>query len=119
MAKILIVDDSAFERKTVHDLLKGNGYEQVIEAKDGEEGLIAYENEKPDVVLLDIRMPGISGLEVLEKIISKNPHAKILIISILRDQESIDKCLSLGARGYVNKPVTRDKLIPKINELIG
>jgi two-component system, chemotaxis family, chemotaxis protein CheY len=119
MAKILIVDDSTFERKVLGDLLSKEGYADVMEAEDGQKGLAMYSTEKPDLTLLDIRMPGISGVEVLEKIISDNPSAKVLMVSIIRDQESIDECLRLGAKGYINKPVTAEKLIPKVKELIG
>ena len=119
MAKILMVDDSTFERKTVGDMLKKSGYENVIEAENGEIGLQKFESEKPDITLLDIRMPGMSGVDVLREIIKKDPSAKVLMVSIIRDQESIDECTKIGAKGYVNKPVTTGKLIPQIESLIG
>ena len=119
MAKILIVDDSTFERKTVGDMLRRSGYADVVEAEDGERGIEAFDREKPDLVLLDIRMPGLSGVEVLQKIIQKSPSAKVVMVSIVRDQASIDECLKLGAKGYVNKPVTTDKLLPHVKSLIG
>jgi DNA-binding NarL/FixJ family response regulator len=119
MPKILIVDDSTFERKTVGDMLKRSGYPSVLEAEDGEKGLEAYERETPDLVLLDIRMPGLSGVEVLQRLIQKHPSANVVMVSIIRDQASIDECMKLGAKGYVNKPVTTDKLLPHVKALIG
>ena len=119
MGKILIVDDSTFERKVISEMLVKEGYADIIEADNGEDGILKYEKEKPDLVLLDIRMPGISGVEVLEKLLEKDPQASILMVSIVRDQESIDECIKLGAKGYINKPVTSEKLIPHVKELIG
>jgi len=70
-------------------------------------------------VLLDIRMPGLSGVEVLQKLVEKHPTVKVVMVSIIRDQASIDECMRLGAKGYVNKPVTSDKLLPHVKSLIG
>jgi len=112
MAKILIVDDSTFERKTVGDILRNSGYKEILEAEDGEKGLEVF-------VLLDIRMPGLSGVEVLQKLVEKHPTVKVVMVSIIRDQASIDECMRLGAKGYVNKPVTSDKLLPHVKSLIG
>ncbi len=117
VAKILTIEDSAFERKVIIDLLRESGYEDIVEAKTGEEGLEVYEREKPDLVLLDLRMPGMQGMEVLKAL--KKKDAKVIVVSIVRKQETVDDVMRLGADGYLFKPVTKDNLIPPIKKVLG
>ena len=82
MAVVLIVDDAAFMRMRLAKILTGNGYE-VIEAANGAEAVSAYENYRPDVVLMDITMPEMDGLEALRTIKAKFPDAKVIMCSAL------------------------------------
>ena len=109
MAKIMTVDDSVFERKVISDILTKAGH-TTVEADSGEKALEIYPGEKPDVVLMDLRMPGIGGAEAIKRIFASDPKAKIIVVSIVRDQETMDELIKLGAKDYVKKPVTPDKL---------
>ncbi|OYT42045.1 MAG: two-component system response regulator [Candidatus Altiarchaeales archaeon ex4484_43] len=118
MVKILVIDDSLFERKAVLDILQNNGYRDVIEASEGNEGILKCGVENPDIVLLDLRMPGTDGLYVLDRIMEINPETKIIITSIIRDKKTIDDCIKRGACKYISKPISEKKLISAINDLL-
>jgi two-component system chemotaxis response regulator CheY len=119
MPKIMTIEDSAFERAAIVSILKANKFNDVIEAENGEEGLKKYEKEKPNLVLLDLRMPGISGMDVLKELKKRDKNVKVIVVSIVRKQESINEALKLGASAYITKPVTKEKLIPEIKKCIG
>jgi CheY-like chemotaxis protein len=115
MAKIMTVDDSVFERRVLSDMLIKAG-NTVIEADCGEKGIELYAKEKPDVVLMDLRMPGIGGGEAIKRILAGDPKAKIVVVSIVRDQETMDELIKSGAKDYVKKPVTPDKLMAAVKK---
>jgi two-component system alkaline phosphatase synthesis response regulator PhoP len=102
MAKILIVEDDRFLRELIARKLRNEGYE-VIEAVDGEEGLKRIKEEKPDLVLLDLILPGIDGFEVLESAKKDSEIASIpvIILSNLGQREEIERGLKLGAIDYL------------------
>ncbi len=81
--KILIVDDAAFMRMMIKDTLKKNGYENIIEAADGELAVQSYKAEKPDLVIMDITMPNKNGLEALKEIKQMDPNARIVMCSAM------------------------------------
>ncbi len=118
MSKILTIEDSAFERKAIAGMLKKGGYLDIIEAEEGEKGIELFKEENPDLVLLDLRMPGISGMDVLKKLREIDRSAKIIVVSIVRKQETIEEALDLGALDYVTKPITKDRLIPSIKKAL-
>ena len=118
MTKIMTVDDSAFERRIIKDILEKAGYE-AIEAESGDIGVELYITEKPDAVLMDLRMPGMSGSEALKKIMEIDPNARVIIVSIIRDQDTMDELMLVGAKDYVKKPVTEGKLIPAVKKILG
>ena len=117
MAKIMTVDDSVFERKVISDIIIKAG-NSVIEADSGEKGVELYAKEKPDVVLMDLRMPGIGGAEAIKRILASDPKAKIVVVSIVRDQETMDQLIKSGAKDYVKKPVTPDKLTQAVKKAL-
>lgn len=102
--KIMIVDDAMFMRSIIRKNLQETGYTDFCEAPDGETALKLYEEQKPDVVLLDITMPGISGLEVLEEIIKGDPDAKVIMCSAIGQEIMIQKAITMGARDFIVKP---------------
>lgn len=120
MAKILTIEDSAFERKAIINILGKAGYTEVIEAEDGADGLEKYKSEKPDLVLLDLRLPGEpAGLDVFRELKKIDRNVRCIVVSIVRKQESIDEALKLGVKAYVFKPVTQQKLIPEVKKALG
>lgn len=100
MKTILIIDDESYFSKTVEGAFDSKKY-KVIAAKDGEEGLKIIEKSIPDVVLLDINMPGMNGIEVLKKINTK--RIPVIITSNLSSKETVSEGIALGARGYIIK----------------
>lgn len=116
MPKILSIEDSEFERKTIKKILEKEGYTDVFFASNGEDGLKKFHEENPDILLLDLRLPDMDGEEILEELSSKN--VDIIIVSIVREDETINEMKEKGAKGYVVKPITKDKLIPQIEKLL-
>ncbi|MFB6203618.1 MAG: response regulator [Candidatus Nanohaloarchaea archaeon] len=114
---ILSIEDSIFERKAIIKLLKDEGYDDIIETGEGEEGIEKYDEEEPDLVLLDLRLPDMDGIEVLKELEERD--ADVIVVSIVREQDTIDETKEIGAKGYVQKPITKEKLIPKIEEILG
>jgi two-component system chemotaxis response regulator CheY len=104
MARILIVDDAAFMRNMLKDILTKNGHEVVGEAGSGEEAILKYKALHPDLVTMDIVMPGMDGIETTKKIISEDPSAKIVMCSALGQQQMVIDALQAGARDYIVKP---------------
>lgn len=119
MPKILIIEDSAFERKAISGMLREGGFDDVAEADSGEVGLARFDEAKPDLVLLDLRMPGMSGMDVLAELKKRDSSIRVIIVSIIRKKETIDDAIALGVKAYVTKPVTAAKLIPEVKKALG
>ncbi|MDA2921771.1 response regulator [Patescibacteria group bacterium AH-259-L07] len=113
--KILIADDSAFMRKVLKDILAGAGFSKFVECGDGKECLAKYEAEKPGLVLLDIIMPVVDGMEVLKKI---GTAVKVLVISAVGQDKIIEETKQHGAVGYIVKPFDRKKVIDEITKVL-
>lgn len=117
MTKVLLIEDSIFERKAVSNMLRKNGYINIVEACDGDQGLLKCGVENPDVVLLDLRMPGVDGLYVLDRLREIKSDIKVIIMSIIRDKKTIDDCIARGACSYISKPVTETKLLSALKSI--
>lgn len=119
VAKILITDDSTFMCDMLKDIIVEAGHE-VVMASTGVELLETYTEIKPDVVMLDIIMPGINGLETLEQLLKKHPEAKVVMCSATLGQEKIVKqALDIGAVTCIAKPFSAVEIIGAINMCIG
>lgn len=102
--KILIADDHAMVRDGVKNLIQQNKDLTVIgEARSGNETLELYERLQPDLLIMDISMPDMNGMEVSRSILAKNPNANIVILSMYDDEDYISRCLEYGVKGYVVK----------------
>jgi len=104
MKSVLVIDDDPLIRKTLSSYLSKKGFEAVT-AEDGEEGLQKYEEHIPDLVILDIRLPDVDGLEVLGRIREKNPNASIIIMTAYDDMKTTIEAIKLGAFEYLVKPL--------------
>ena len=112
---VLLVDDHAVVRMGFKMLLESaNDIKVVAEAENGEQGVKGYLEHKPDVVLMDITMPGIGGLEAIERIMAKDSHAKILVLSAHEDSVHPKRVLNAGAMGYLTKRSAAEELIKAI-----
>ncbi len=114
---IMVIDDSPFASKQIKDLVEENGYEVIGYAKNGEEGIELYKELKPDIVILDIIMPGIDGLETAEIIMKADPSAKILMLSSLCDSDTLDEVRSIGLKYLIPKPWEDDVLLATLELL--
>lgn len=119
MAKILVVDDSAFMRKVLKDILTEVGYTDVIEAALGKQALDEFEAKKPDVVLLDIILPDISGDKILDKMMEKGPNAKVIMVTAVGQKPMMDGCMKSGAKGYIIKPFDKEKIKAELKKHAG
>jgi len=109
-AKILLVDDSGMARRTIRQMLETAGYD-VVEADDGMTALERYFLEKPDLVLLDLVMKGMMGLDVLEKLHEMDPNVRAIVVSADIQDSSRELAVAGGARNFLNKPVDRASLL--------
>ncbi|MFD2616879.1 response regulator [Terrilactibacillus laevilacticus] len=117
--RILVVDDAAFMRMMVKDILTKNGYEIVGEASDGYEAVSKYEELKPDLVTLDITMPEMDGISALKKIKEIDPQAKIIMCSAMGQQAMVIDAIQAGAKDFIVKPFQADRVIEAIKKAIG
>lgn len=108
--RYLIVDDSVFARKSLIKLVESFGGELAGEAADGLSAIAEYERSKPDIVLMDITMPQMEGIEAVERIMRGHPEARIVMVSSVGYQDNILAALQKGARHFVQKPVKPDAL---------
>lgn len=113
--RILIVDDAVFMRKVIAKLLAQGGYTEISEAGNGEEAMKVFLEKKPDLVLLDITMPGKSGLEVLEEILEADRNAKVIMCSALGQDQMIQKAILAGAADFIVKPFKNDEFLKIVN----
>lgn len=120
MARILIVDDSPKEMLAFTRLLEANGFE-VLAANDGEEGIRKARAERPDLILMDVVMPGMNGFQATRKLVRDPQTAAIPIIMITTKDQDTDRIWGLrqGAREYVIKPPVEAELLAKIKSVLG
>jgi two-component system chemotaxis response regulator CheY len=117
MAKILIVDDSAMSRRIVRRILESAGHD-TIEAEDGMVAVEKYFLEKPDLVLLDLTMKGLSGLEVLQKLREMDAHACVVVASADIQTSTRSMTQESGAMGFVTKPFNESKLMEAVTSAL-
>jgi len=113
MARILLVDDSIYQRIKLRKLLEAAGYE-VVEGSDGEHGLAVAASSKPDCMLLDLLMPKMGGMEVLQAMRDQNLVLPVIIHTSDIQEETKNECLALGAVAFLNKPAREEDLLAVI-----
>lgn len=117
MVKVLLIEDSAFQRKVISSIVKDFGYE-VITADNGYEGVERIRTGKPDVILSDLLMPEYDGTWVLEQLKAKGITTPVIIVTSDVQNTTKDRCMGLGAFGYLNKPVQKDLLKSAIEKAL-
>jgi len=116
--RIMLVDDADFMRLVLKDVLTKNGYEVVAEAKDGREAIEKYREVLPDLILMDVTMPGMDGLEALKEIRKFNPEAKVVMCSALSQKVVVFEAIKAGAATFVVKPFDADLLIHTVKKVL-
>jgi len=110
--RLLIADDHAFYREGVRTMLLGLPDMEVIgEAASGDETIARAEALQPDVILMDIKMPGTNGIEATRRILRTSPHIKVLVVTMFEDDDSVFAAMRAGARGYLLKDADQDELV--------
>src|SRR5215467_11799859 len=117
--RYLIVDDSVFARKNLARMVESFGGQVAGEAGDGVTAISEYDRVSPDIVLMDITMPQMEGIEAAEKIVREHPQARIVMVSSVGYQENIVAALQRGARHFVQKPVKPEVLYEVIKYVLG
>ncbi|WP_313341565.1 response regulator [Sedimentibacter sp.] len=117
--KIMIVDDAAFMRMMIKDTLLKNGYDDIIEASDGEIAVQSYKTEKPDLILMDITMPNKNGLEALKEIKEMDPNAKIVMCSAMGQESMVVEAIRSGAKDFIVKPFKADRVLKTVQGILG
>lgn len=117
--KILICDDAAFIRMTLKDILRKNGYENIIEAINGKQAVEQYQKEKPDLVLMDITMPEMDGIQALKAIRKIDSDAAVLMVSDMKAGAVIIECIRSGAKDFISKPFTTEKVLEAVKKVLG
>ena len=117
-ARVLIVDDSAVARKSLHEIVTSLGHVVVSEAENGTQAFVEYAQFKPDIVTMDLTMQGMNGAEATSKIISTFPNAKIIVISAMEERRVILDALERGARHFIIKPITKEKVSSVLSNVL-
>lgn len=115
--RVFVVDDSIFILEQIKDALKNTEFEVAGYAKDGEIAIELYEQVNPDVVTLDIIMPGMDGLDTAKVMLEKWPNAKIIMMSSLGDEDIIEQAKEIGIHNFICKPFEEDYLLKMLTDM--
>ncbi len=115
---ILIVDDADFMRVMLKDILTEMGLQVVGEADDGAQAVSLYSELEPDLVIMDITMPGMDGITALKKILTFDSDATVVMITALGQKDKVLKSIQAGARDFIVKPFDQDRVQATIRELL-
>ena len=116
---ILIVDDAAFMRMMIKDILSKNGYTVAGEAENGVKAIEKYNELKPDLVLMDITMPDKDGIQALKDIKASDPNAKIIMCSAMGQQAMVIESIQAGAKDFIVKPFAADRVLEAVRKAVG
>lgn len=114
----MMVDDSRLVRVQLEDVLKGTDYEIVEHCRSGEDAVARYGEVRPDLVTMDIIMPGMDGLDAAEIILKKDPEARIVMVSSLAYDDTYERAQAIGAKGFVDKPFHQEQLLKVFEEAL-
>lgn len=116
--RILIVDDAAFMRMMLKDILTKNGFEVVAEAADGVQAVEKYVETKPDLVTMDITMPEMDGIMALKEIKRIDPDAKVIMVSAMGQQAMVIDAIQAGAKDFIVKPFQADRVLEAVTKVL-
>ena len=119
MARVLVVDDAAFMRKMLGDVLAKAGHEVIGEGANGNEAVEQFQELRPDIMTLDITMPEKDGLTALREILALEPAAKIVMCSALGQESKVLEAIKAGAKDFVVKPFQPDRVLDAIGKALG
>lgn len=117
--RILIVDDAAFMRMMIRDILSKNGYEVCGEANDGAQAIEKFKELRPDLITMDITMPEMDGIAALKEIKKIDGNAKVIMCSAMGQQAMVIDAIQAGAKDFIVKPFQADRVIEAIKKTLG
>jgi two-component system chemotaxis response regulator CheY len=117
MKKVLVVDDAAFMRVSIKNMLSKNDYEIVGEAENGKVAVLKYQELNPDIVTMDITMPEMDGLASLKEILAVNPAANVVMVSAMGQESMVREAVLSGAKGFIVKPFKEDIILSALQSL--
>lgn len=117
--KILLVDDAAFMRKMIKDTLSKNGYTELFEAVDGADAVEKFGEIGPDLVIMDITMPNMDGLQALKKIKEADAGAKVVMCTAMGQESMVVDAIKSGARDFIVKPFNSERIVQTVNAVLG
>ncbi|OOB77518.1 MAG: two-component system response regulator [Epulopiscium sp. Nele67-Bin001] len=117
--RILVVDDAAFMRMMIKDIITKNGYEVAGEAENGAVAVAKYKELSPDLVLMDITMPEVDGIQAVKQIKEFDANAKVVMCSAMGQQAMVIEAIQSGAKDFIVKPFQADRIIEAIKKVIG
>lgn len=118
-ARILVVDDAAFMRMMIKDILSKNGFEIVGEAENGQKALEKWTELRPDLTTMDITMPEMDGISAVKEIKKVDPNAKVIMCSAMGQQAMVIEAIQSGARDFIVKPFQPDRVIEAVRKALG
>ncbi|WP_134685835.1 response regulator [Brevibacillus migulae] len=118
MARILVVDDAAFMRMQLTDILQKGGHEVVGHAENGQDAIEKYTQLKPDLVTMDITMPVMEGIDAVKGIKQFDPNAKVIMCSAMGQQSMVVNAIQAGAKDFIVKPFQPDRVIEAIAKIV-
>jgi len=116
--RVMVVDDSRIQEIQMRKLLEDSDYEVVAYFRSGEDAIAGYGQADPDVVTMDIIMPGMDGLETARALLEEHPEARIVMVSSLAYEDTYEEAKTLGAKGFVDKPFERERLLQALDEAL-
>ncbi len=116
---ILVCDDAAFMRMMIKDILTKNGYNIAGEAENGQKAVEKYNETKPDLVLMDITMPEMDGIQALKKIKEMDPGASVIMCSAMGQQAMVIEAIQSGAKDFIVKPFQAERVLEAVKKVVG
>lgn len=113
--RVMVVDDSRIQEVQIRNLLADSDYEVAAYCRNGEEALASYGEVLPDVVTMDIIMPGMDGLETTSAILEEHPDARVVMVSSLAYEDTFEEATEIGAKGFLDKPFSREQLLEALD----
>ena len=119
MGKVLIVDDAAFMRMMLKDILEKNGFQIIGEASNGIKAVELYKKDKPDIVTMDITMPDMDGIEALKEIMAFDSSANVIMCSAMGQQGMVMDAIKAGAKDFIVKPFQAERVLEAVKKILG
>lgn len=116
--KIMVVDDAAFMRMTIKNCLSKAGYAEIVEAGDGMQAVEEYKNSSPDLVIMDITMPNMDGIQALSALKQLDANAKIVMCSAMGQEAMVVEAIKLGALDFIVKPFKPERIVETVSRIL-